>query len=98
MNRLQKVARRLPIKGKLIGVTAVLVAVITGIIVLSAHSTSVAREQALINNVAGRQPMLVQKYLKEVLLVSNGYTADPDGTAATLTHDADALLDGGAVL
>jgi diguanylate cyclase (GGDEF)-like protein len=98
MNRLRVIARRVPIKGKLFGLTAVLIAVIAGIIVLSAHSTSVARRQALVNNVAGRQPVLVQKYFKEVLLVSNGFTADPDGTGATLVHDADALLDGGAVL
>ena len=98
MSVIQRAMRSLTVRAKLTATTAVLVAVIAGIMALSAHSTSVSRGSALVNNVAGRQPMLVDRYLKEVILKTNGFMADPAGTADTLTHTADALLDGGAVL
>ena len=86
------------IRTKLTSLTAVLIAVIGGIIWLSTGSTSADHRRAVIDNIAGRQPMLVQRYVADVLLVKDGFTADPDATKDLLVHDADALLDGGAVL
>ena len=98
MRFVRRQARRITIRTKLATVTALLIAVIAGVIVFSARSTSIDRQRALVDNVAGRQPTLVHRYVEEVLLVSQGGTADPEATKATLVHDADALLDGGAVL
>ncbi len=67
-------------------------------IVLSARSTSIERDRALVNNVAGRQPELVHRYLQEILLRSAGVTADPASTYDQLVASARALRDGGAVL
>lgn len=86
------------IQTRLAAVTAVLIMVIGGVIWTSAQSTSVDHERALVNNVAGRQPVLTERYLAEVLLVSHGFRADPEATKSLLAHNADALLDGGAVL
>jgi diguanylate cyclase (GGDEF)-like protein len=52
----------------------------------------------LVNNVAGRQPELVHRYLQETLLESDGVNADPAATFDQLKATASALLDGGAVL
>ena len=76
----------------------VMIGLILALIVLSARSTSVDRQRAMVNNVAGRQPELVTRYLQEVLLTSDGVTADPASTYDQLNASANALLDGGAVL
>jgi diguanylate cyclase (GGDEF)-like protein len=98
MGGLRATLSRLTIGAKLAGVTAVLLAVIGGIMLLSARSGSVDHRRALVNNVAGRQPALVYRYIEEVLLRSHGQVADPEGTRDALRHTSDALLDGGAVL
>jgi len=75
-----------------------MVTLILMVISLSAHSASDDQQRALVNNVAGRQPELVHRYLQEVLLSSDGVTADPTATFDQLTASAHALLDDGAVL
>jgi hypothetical protein len=45
--------------------------------------------------VAARQRMLAERYVKEVLLSREGRAADPKGTAAIMASSAQALLDGG---
>ena len=97
MTAAARVLRAGTIRARLIGVTSVLIVVIGAVMFLSARSTHIDHERALVDNVAGRQPVLVQRYLAEVLLVTNGYTADPTATGDTLRHTAAALLDGGAV-
>jgi len=96
--RLRQLPRHLTIRTKLTAITAVLIGVIGGIILLSARSTSADFNRTVVNNIAGRQPMLVHRYFDEVLLSNNGFAADPHETMDGLIHDADALLDGGAVL
>ncbi len=75
-----------------------MVGLILGVIFLSARSASVDQQRALVNNVAGRQPELVHRYLQEEVLTSTGVTADPAATFDQLKATASALLDGGAVL
>ncbi len=96
--RAHRFASRLNIKVRLTVQNLIMVGLILAIIFLSARSTSVDRQRALIDNVAGRQPELIHRYLNEVLLVSEGFTADPKGTYDKLRSTAAALLDGGAVL
>ncbi len=96
--RLRELPSQLTIRAKLALITAVLVAAIGGIIFVSARSTNDDHSLVVIDNVAGRQPMLVHRYFEEVLVRTNGGTADPHATMDGLRHDSDALLDGGAVL
>ncbi len=93
-----RVGNHLNIKVRLTVQNLVMVALILAVIFLSARSTSLNGQRALVDNVAGRQPELAHRYLKEVLLVSQGFTADPHGTFDELKATASALLDGGAVL
>lgn len=97
MSAAARVLRSGTIRARLIGVTSVLIVVIAAVMYLSSRSADIDHDRALVDNVAGRQPVLVQRYLAEVLLVSTGHTADPGATGDMLRHTADALLDGGAV-
>ena len=63
------------------------------------NAVAVARERgaALIVNIAARQRALAEGYVKDVVLKSQGTQADPEGGAALLLANAEALLQGGEV-
>lgn len=85
------------IRQRLIALVMLLLAVIGGVIYLSLNSASDQQRRAVVDNVAGRQPVLVHRYLEEVLMASAGLRADPAGTARQLLSTGDALLEGGPV-
>jgi PAS domain S-box-containing protein len=95
---------RLPILGDLrldrrLGwVIPVFIVLVTAIVGYNARTTAQERGSALVVNIAGRQRTLVERYTKDVLLVVDGFQADPDKSGAALHQTADALLDGGSVL
>jgi PAS domain S-box-containing protein len=95
---------RLPILGELrldrrFGwVIPLFIVLVTAIVVYNARATAQERGSALVINIAARQRALVERYTKDVLLVVNGFQADPEGSGTALHHDADALLDGGTVI
>ncbi len=95
---------RLPILGDLrldrrLGwVIPVFIVLVTAIVGYNARTTAHERGSALVVNIAGRQRTLVERYTKDVLLVVDGFQADPDKSGAALHQTADALLDGGSVL
>ncbi|HEX8132891.1 MAG TPA: PAS domain S-box protein [Actinomycetes bacterium] len=95
---------RLPILGDLrldrrLGwVIPVFIVLVTVIVGYNARATAQQRGSALVVNIAARQRTLVERYTQDVLLVVDGFQADPKGTGAALHHDADALLDGGTVI
>ena len=62
---------------------------------LSIWATSRSQHRAAVLEIAARQRTLAERYVKEVLLVRSGATADPGATATVLRESADALLDGG---
>jgi PAS domain S-box-containing protein len=95
---------RLPILGDLrldrrLGwVIPVFIVLVTAIVGYNARATSQERGSALVVNIAARQRALVERYTKDVLLVVDGFQADPEESGAALHQTADALLDGGRVL
>ena len=89
---------RSSIRVRLAALVCFFVAVLGFLVFLSEQSSSFERTRALVDNVAGRQPTLVQRYFKEVLLVSDGFTADPASTRDQLVATAKALVDGGLVI
>jgi diguanylate cyclase (GGDEF)-like protein/PAS domain S-box-containing protein len=62
---------------------------------LTISATGRSQHRAAVVEVAARQRMLAERYVKEVLLARAGAQADPAYTAAVLTRSARALLDGG---
>ena len=62
---------------------------------LSIWATSRSQHRTVVLEMAARQRTLAATYVGDVLLVREGYTADPAYDASLLTRSAHALLDGG---
>ena len=63
-------------------------------IALSVWATSRTQHHAAVIQVAARQRTLAERYVKEVMLVRAGHTADPQYTGGLLAQSADVLLNG----
>ena len=100
---LNRFVSRLPILGdirldrRLGWVIPVFIVLVTGIVGYNVQATAHERGSALVVNVASRQRTLVERYTKDVMLVLDGFQADPGQSGAILHQTADALLDGGSV-
>ena len=94
---------RLPILGELrlgrrLGwVIPVLIALVAAIVVYNARAIAEQRGSALVVNLAARQRALVERYTTDVLLVVDGFKADPEESAEDVREPVDVLLDGGSV-
>jgi hypothetical protein len=94
---------RLPILGDLrlgrrLGwVIPVLIVLVTAIVVYNARAIAQQRGSALVVNTAARQRALVERYTKDVLLVVDGFQADPEESAEAVRQPVNVLLDGGSV-
>jgi|GEM_PF-1463314 PAS domain S-box len=60
-------------------------------------ATNRERPTALVVQVTARQNTLVERYIKDTLLVLQGRKADPAASERVLRRTADALLDGGVI-
>jgi hypothetical protein len=85
-------------EGRLRWIIAAYLAVVAGITWYTAHAVGDERDSALIVNIASRQRALAERYVKDVMLVVEGYQADPADDAAQLRANAEALLQGGEVV
>ena len=85
-------------EGRLRWIIAAYLAVVAGITWYTAHAVGDERDSALIVNIASRQRALAERYVKDVMLVVEGYQADPADNAAQLRANAEALLHGGEVV
>jgi diguanylate cyclase (GGDEF)-like protein/PAS domain S-box-containing protein len=68
-----------------------------GTLALSIRGTSRARHRATVIEVAARQRMLADRYVRDILLLRQGHMADPEQTGRLLAASATVLLDGGPV-
>jgi PAS domain S-box-containing protein len=94
---------RLPILGDLrlgrrLGwVIPVLIVLVAAIVVYNARAIDQQRGSALVVYTAARQRALVERYIKDVLLVVDGFEADPEDSGEAMRQPVDVLLDGGSV-
>jgi PAS domain S-box-containing protein len=94
---------RLPILGDLrlgrrLGwVIPVLIVLVAAIVVYNARAIAEQRGSALVVNTAARQRALVERYTTDVLLVVDGFQADPKESGEDVREPVDVLLDGGSV-
>jgi PAS domain S-box-containing protein len=94
---------RLPILGDLrlgrrLGwVIPVLIVLVTAIVGYNARAIAQQRGSALVVYTAARQRALVERYTKDVLLVVDGFQADPKESGEAVRQPVDVLLDGGSV-
>jgi diguanylate cyclase (GGDEF)-like protein/PAS domain S-box-containing protein len=75
----------------------VLLALIALIIASNIAATEHEHDQAVLANIAARQRTLVERYTKDVLLVSRGSAADPNASHEVLRETIHALLSSGEV-
>jgi diguanylate cyclase (GGDEF)-like protein/PAS domain S-box-containing protein len=85
-------------EGRLRWIIGAYLAVVAGITSYTAYAVGDERDSALIVNIASRQRALAERYVKDVMLVVEGYQADPSEDAAQLRANAEALLHGGEVV
>jgi PAS domain S-box-containing protein len=94
---------RLPILGDLrlgrrLGwVIPVLIVLVTAIVGYNARAIDQQRGSALVVYTAARQRAFVERYTTDVLLVVDGFQADPEESAEDVREPVDVLLDGGSV-
>jgi PAS domain S-box-containing protein len=94
---------RLPILGDLrlgrrLGwVIPVLIVLVTAIVVYNTRAIAQQRGSALVVYTAARQRALVERYTADVLLVVDGFQADPEESGEDVREPVDVLLDGGSV-
>jgi PAS domain S-box-containing protein len=94
---------RLPILGDLrlgrrLGwVIAVLIVLVAAIVGYNARAIDQQRGSALVVYTAARQRAFVERYTTDVLLVVDGFQADPEESAEDVREPVDVLLDGGSV-
>jgi diguanylate cyclase (GGDEF)-like protein/PAS domain S-box-containing protein len=96
-------ASKLPILGvrldrRLGWIIVLYLALIFLIVGYNAREVGKERGAATIVNIASRQRALAERYVKDVLLRSEGRPADPQRDAEQLLTNADALLEGGEVI
>jgi PAS domain S-box-containing protein len=94
---------RLPILGDLrlgrrLGwVIPVLIVLVAAIVGYNARAIAQQRGSALVVYTAARQRALVERYTKDVLLVVDGFQADPEESGEAMRQPVNVLLDGGSV-
>ena len=94
---------RLPILGDLrLGrrfgwVIPLLIVLVAAIVGYNARAIAQQRGSALVVYTAARQRALVERYTKDVLLVVDGFQADPKESGAAMRQPVNVLLDGGSV-
>jgi PAS domain S-box-containing protein len=94
---------RLPILGDLrlgrrLGwVIPVLIVLVVAIVGYNARAIAQQRGSALVVYTAARQRALVERYTTDVLLVVDGFQADPKESGEDVREPVDVLLDGGSV-
>jgi diguanylate cyclase (GGDEF)-like protein/PAS domain S-box-containing protein len=79
-------------------ILALYLVVVAVIISYTAAAIAHQRGSALIINIASRQRALAERYVKDVVLVTDGIQADPTADADQLRVNAQALLMGGDVV
>jgi PAS domain S-box-containing protein len=94
---------RLPILGDLrlgrrLGwVIPLLIVLVAAIVGYNARAIAQQRGSALVVYTAARQRALVERYTKDVLVVVDGFQADPEESGEAMRQPVDVLLDGGSV-
>ena len=74
---------------------AAYLAIVTAIVAYTTISIANEQGSALVVNIAARQRALANRYVSDVLLVTNGMKADPAEAAEELRENATLLLTGG---
>lgn len=89
--------KKMKLRRKFIVVAALFTLVLAGLIVFNVITVNGQKEHGIVADLAGRQRMLSQKFMKEVILDGMGQVAEREATAKMLRDTVAALADGGQV-
>ncbi|MEE8494567.1 MAG: PAS domain S-box protein [Nitrospirales bacterium] len=88
----------LDVRGRLTGITILFVVLTVGILVHTGITFQAQKSDGLIIDIAGRQRLLHERHLNEMLLVSRGSTVDYQSTRRILNESLGSLIHGGPAL
>lgn len=95
MTTLRNLFPQSSVSRQLIWITALFILTIVGIILFTIFTLQNQKQDALVVDLAGRQRMLHQRHMKEIILASQGHEIDYQGTRDLLLHTLQALIHGG---
>lgn len=90
--------RQSPVSRRLIATTTLFLLTIFGILFFTIYTIQDQEFDSIVVDLAGRQRMLNQRYMREVLLISRGEQADLSSTQTILLNTVDALMNGGTAV
>src|SRR5579864_8454580 len=90
-------ARRLVLTRELVATVVLFAVLLAAMIAYNVRATNTQAAKAMQINVATHQEQLVDTYVQDVVLASQGFTADPGPARDQMVATAGALLNGGQV-
>lgn len=87
--------KKMTLRRKLIIVAFLFTGVLAGLIAFNVVTVNAQKDHTTVADLAGRQRMLAQKYMKEVILVSLGQPMDHEATGKLLRDSLVVLAEGG---
>ncbi len=88
----------LTIGQRLLAMVVIFMLALGAILAFTHHAVKTLELDTVVMDVAGRQRMMIQQHLNEMLLVSHGIQTDFRQTQQALLHSVDALQNGGDVV
>ncbi len=88
----------LTIGQRLLAIVIIFILALSAILVFTYATVKTLESDIVVMDVAGRQRMMVQRHLNEMLLAFHGIRSDPQRTQQVLLHSVDALQNGGNVI
>ena len=83
---------------RLLAMVVIFMLALSAILVFTHNAVKTLELDVAVMDVAGRQRMMIQRYLNEMMLASHGIDTDFQHTQQALLHTADALQNGGIVI
>ena len=97
-NSISQIVRRSRLGRRFTVITVMFLTVLLGILAFTITTIQNEKSNALLIDIAGRQRMLLQKHIHEVLLTSQGAQADYGATRELIRSTLTALMEGGVVV
>ena len=88
----------LAIGQRLLGMVVIFIVALGAILTFTHDALKSLERDVVVLDVAGRQRMMIQRHLNEMMLASHGIRTDIQQTQQALLHSADALRNGGEVV
>ena len=93
-----KTPKEFTLSNRFTAITVMFMSVLLGLVTYTIMTLQKDQSNALLIDMAGRQRMLLQKHINEVLLTSQGVSTDYSSTRTLMHSTLNALMNGGALI